>query len=874
MSFGRISGSVLAILCLFALASTVEAQATLRTCASGGFGTELDAQFTNRGLARSPRDDGSYQVPEAAVREVFGPAGVPFSTAGTEIYVNVNGNVSFGEPVYQYTPDAIPGLSTPAVAAFFGDVDLRDHVRLLLPNIRNPGSVYLCVESDGNEASIRSGDRIMVTWENVVRYNAADGFNRAQTASFQVILSVPDAVCGTSPSTRGVDVEFRYAQLTWTTGDASGGSGGFGGTAATAGLDDGVGNAIALPGSGTSEVTMLVSRSNVGEPGVFRVHSWGGSLSDCGNGTLDACEICDGSSLAAGVDCPSGYTGTPLCNNDPANPVGDGTCTVTPVPHGCVDVDECAPGGGATCSADATCVNTTGGYLCECTAGSTGDGFTCHDLIVTSPTDGGTVTDPTPPITGTGEPGAEIIIVIDGTEAGRTIVEPDGTFSFNPPLALGEGAHTVIVTAIGAGGSTASQTVDFMIDLSTIAFITAPADGSVIGDSTPRIAGRAEPGATVVIRIDGVEVATVTASASGDWAYTTPIPLADGLHTVDITATDAAGNTATDFVRFGLDSSLPELDIITPPHHGYTNQSAPTISGTADPGATIEVTIDGVLVGTATADEAGEWSLIVTVPLADGEHTVIASTENSAGRTASDHHVFTVDTAPPALAVTSPEEGESLADATPTIRGTGEPGAVVEIAIDGMVIGTVVVADDGTWSFTPTAPLTDGTHTVVVTASDPAGNTTVVEREFATDVGPEPSQAVVILSPTAGQTLGVDPPTIAGTAAPGAIIEITIDGEHVATVTADVDGNWSYTPAAPLGEGEHEIVVRASNPSGDESMASVRFDIDTSTLPNERGGLTGGGGCNVGVQSQPVAWFAVLAGLALFVARRRGQGGV
>lgn len=839
MLMRRVVGTIPALFCLLALTSTTStavAQATLRTCASGGFGTRLDGSFRNPGLIRSPLDDGSYQVPEATVRQVFGPTGVPFSGAGAQVYVNVNGNVSFGEPVYRYTPDAIPGLSTPAVAAYFGDVDLRDHNRLLLPDIRNPGSVYLCVESDGDEGVIRSGDLIMVTWEDVVRYDASDGFNRSQTASFQVILSVPDAVCGTSPSTRGVDVEFRYAQLTWTTGDASGGSGGFGGTAATAGLDDGAGNAIALPGSGTRDVTMLVNRSNVGEPGVFRVRSWGGALSDCGNGTVDACEICDGSALASGVGCPSGYTGTPLCNNDPANAAGDGTCTLDPVPDGCIDVDECAPGGGATCSADATCMNTAGGYICECTTGTTGDGFTCHELVVTSPTAGGIVTDATPPITGTGEPGAEIIIIIDGVEAGRTAVEPDGTFSFTPPLALGEGAHTVVVIAIGAGGSTATATVDFMVDLSTIAFITSPADGTIIGDSTPRIAGRAEPGATVVIRIDGAEVATVTTNASGDWSYTTTAPLADGSHTVDITATDVSGNTATDSVTFEIDSSFPELEIVSPPDRGFTNQSAPTITGTADPDATIEITVDGVVVGTATADGSGEWSLTLTEPLADGEHTVIASTQNAAGATATDRHTFTVDTVPPALAVTSPEEGETVTDTTPAIRGTGEPGAVVEVVVDGSLIGTVIVAEDGTWTFTPADPLTNGDHTVVVTATDAAGNSTTVERELTIDAGAEPSVAVAILSPMEGQSIGIDPPTIAGTAAPGATIEITIDGELAGTVTADVEGNWSYTPSAPLGEGEHEIVVRATSPGGAESTDSVRFGVDTSTSHGDQDG--------------------------------------
>lgn len=98
----------------------------------------------------------------------------------------------------------------------------------------------------------------------------------------------------------------------------------------------------------------------------------------CGNDHYEL-EACDGTSLAPSAACPAGYEGTPLCNNDPANPNGNGTCTLDPLPDGCVDIDECALGTD-TCAMHATCTNMPGSYTCTCASGWTGDGFTCGDI--------------------------------------------------------------------------------------------------------------------------------------------------------------------------------------------------------------------------------------------------------------------------------------------------------------------------------------------------------------------------------------------------------------------------------------------------------------------------------------------------------------
>ncbi|MEZ4327005.1 MAG: Ig-like domain-containing protein [Polyangiales bacterium] len=799
-----------------------------------GFGTPLDALFTNSGISRSARDDGAYRIPEADILNVFGTDGIPFASNSTELYVNVNGTISFGEPVYTYTPTAIPGLRTASVAAYFADVDLRDFNRLLLPDIPNPGTVYLCVVSDLNSGIQTPGDRIMVTWENVTYYNSSNGFRPDQLNSFQVILSVPDVACGTGAATRGVDVEFRYAALTWTTGDASSGNGGLGGTEATAGLDDGAGTAQALPGSGTPGVLMLTSRSNVGEAGVFRIRSWGGTLPGCNNGSVDACEACDGTLLGVGVTCPAGYEGVPLCNNNPANSSGDGTCSISPVPAGCTDIDECTLGG-AGCSANAACVNTPGGFQCQCATGFTGDGSTCVALVVTSPLAGAQLGTATPTVSGTAEPGATVVVSVDGVMVGSDTADGGGGWMVAVSTPLTDGAHAIQVVATGPNGGTATRTLQVSVDLMTLVTIDEPTDAAQVGDSTPRIAGRAEPGASVQVSVDAGVIATVVANAQGEWSTVVGTPLSNGAHSAMVVATDGAGNSASASVAFTVVAGLAPLDIVQPAHQGFTNMVRPVISGTAAPGASVSLMLDGGAIGTATADAAGQWALTAPSDLGEGAHSVVAATTDG-GAPATDTHAFTVDLTAPPLTVTSPLQDEQLSEPRPAIVGTGEPGNQIRVTIDGNVAGTVVVADDGSFAFTPPTDLSDAAHQVVVTATDSAGNQSSVTRDFLVDTSTPTERSVLLLSPVDGAHLGVDRPVVAGLATPGASVVVRIDDTSAGTVVADVTGTFSFRPGAGLADGAHTVVVTATTPGGAVSMDSASFTVMNGTDTGDRDG--------------------------------------
>ncbi len=149
-------------------------------------------------------DDGSLYIPDM---------GFAFSFCGstyTDCFINTNGNISFTQGVAQFSPDGFP-YNVPMIAPFWADVDTR--------NTACGQAVYKLF-----------GNYMIVTWENVGWFS----MNCSPLNTFQVIISDGTApIIGT-----GNNIEFRYGDMNWTTGTASGG-GPFGGSAATVGYNSG-----------------------------------------------------------------------------------------------------------------------------------------------------------------------------------------------------------------------------------------------------------------------------------------------------------------------------------------------------------------------------------------------------------------------------------------------------------------------------------------------------------------------------------------------------------------------------------------------------------------------------------------------------------
>ncbi|MFJ8040405.1 Ig-like domain-containing protein [Kitasatospora sp. NPDC096147] len=294
--------------------------------------------------------------------------------------------------------------------------------------------------------------------------------------------------------------------------------------------------------------------------------------------------------------------------------------------------------------------------------------------------------------------------------------------------------------------------------------ITGPVSGSVLADARPEIRGEAGvAGATVAVLEGERELCRATVARDGGWACRPDQPLRSGEHVLVPVETTRGGVVLRgEEIRLTVKTDPPRAPQFTLPE--YTNDPGLLLTGTADPGTTVSV-VDaprgpgadraaGELCSSATQDD-GTWSCLPVENLADGPHQLTAAATDGAGnRTAGKPVPLVVDTvAPPRPQLGSPASGAVLDTARPRLTGRAEPGSTVTVtarpraAGERFVLCTAVTGADGAWSCTAARDLAEGAWSVVVTATDRAGNTASADAADLTvrptAVSPSPSEAPV-----------------------------------------------------------------------------------------------------------------------------------
>jgi len=162
----------------------------------------INDKFTGQSasIPQNALDDGSYGPINLGWDYTF------YGETYNSLYINVNGNITFGAPYSAYSPSGFPSTSVPAmVAPFWADVDLRG-------TGNGVNNVYVKLEPG----------KIIVQWVQVGFYNE----NVDPRNTFQVVLTdASDPDLGIGYNTR-----FAYGDMNWGVGNASGGTSGFGKT--------------------------------------------------------------------------------------------------------------------------------------------------------------------------------------------------------------------------------------------------------------------------------------------------------------------------------------------------------------------------------------------------------------------------------------------------------------------------------------------------------------------------------------------------------------------------------------------------------------------------------------------------------------------
>jgi hypothetical protein len=390
------------------------------------------------------------------------------------------------------------------------------------------------------------------------------------------------------------------------------------------------------------------------------------------------------------------------------------------------------------------------------------------------------------------------------------------------------------VTATDPAGNVSESTqLPLTVDTTApaTAVITGPAAGSLTNDSTPAVTGTTDPNTAVTVTDGhGHSVCTATSDAQGAWSCVPNSPLPQGDSQLTATATDQAGNsTVSAPVTVTVDTLPPAAPAVVAPAPGeLTPDGQPALSGTGDPGDTITVTEGGTPLCTATVDANGQWSCRPELVLADGDHTFTVTATDPAGNTSGATKVtVTVDTtAPGAPVVTGPAGGGLTQLGQPDVTGTGVPGDTITVTEGGTPLCTATVDANGQWSCRPELVLVDGDHVFTVSATDPAGNTSI-STEVVFTVDTTAPNAPVVTAPVEDGVTNNPKPEVAGTGEPGDTIVVSIDGQSVCTVTVSDNGTWRCAVTSPLAEGPHTVVTQATDPAGNQSdPAEATFTVD------------------------------------------------
>ncbi|EMW2141064.1 Ig-like domain-containing protein [Enterobacter hormaechei] len=489
--------------------------------------------------------------------------------------------------------------------------------------------------------------------------------------------------------------------------------------------------------------------------------------------------------------------------------------------------------------------------------------------------------------------GTTLTVTLNGKTYAASVLA-DGSWTAAIPAAdvgaLAAGTMTVTVAGQSAAGNPVSISHDVTVDLAAVAI-------SIDAIATDDVINAAEKGADLVLsgstsNVEENQTVTITfggksytakVDADGNWTASVPSSdlagLKDGDASVQVSITNAHGNSASAGREYSVDATAPTVTIDTVAGDNVINGSEAAagvaISGTttAEVGQTVTVTFGGNSY-TAQVQQGGVWS--VNVPgtdlsaLADNGYTVQVSVSDAAGNPGSAGKAITLDTTPPTVSfnvvagddvINSVEHGQAQ-----IVSGTATGASVGDKLI--ITIGsnqyTTTVDASGYWSVGVPASvisaLADGTVTLSATITDSAGNSSTQTHDVVVNTASVAltvntlSGDDVINAAEAGASLVINGSS--AQFASGTQVTITLNGKSY-TATIQSDGAWQTTvPAADVGAladgASYQVSVSAQDSAGNSASATHTISVDTTAPVISVNTLSGDDVLNAAEAQQPL----------------------
>ncbi|QMV51102.1 Ig-like domain-containing protein [Ewingella americana] len=482
------------------------------------------------------------------------------------------------------------------------------------------------------------------------------------------------------------------------------------------------------------------------------------------------------------------------------------------------------------------------------------------------------------PISGTAPEGTTVTVTVDGKPY-PVLVPEGGNWTLTIPAAdlkaiTTDGPLVITATVTDAQGNVADVTVNPAIELAInnlpvltldpldFVNITTAADGFTITGTSTNL-----PNGTVVqVSVAGVQVTgTVTDNV---WTATvapgliTPQNITEGVGTVTVSYTDAAGNPASASHSVTVDLTPPVAAVVDPLFgDGALNKLESgvdqIVTGKVAPGDSVVLTLDGKPV-TAVVGPDGTWTATIPtatlVGLTDGQNTLTVAVTDAAGNSTSSNVPFVsyINTLPTATITDSfggaiNIDKAALGGSISGTTGITSDGQKVTVNLNGKDYTADVNSATGTWVLPLDAAtlqgLPNGTWTATVTVTDVAGNSSTQAENISVQLTPPPVPTIDLVfgdgvlnaaELAAGQTISGS----TGITGPGQTVTVTIAGNpSPLTATVGADGKWTLELTTSeladiAGLPTHSITVTSTDQYGNSNVSSPEvFTVDLN-IPN------------------------------------------
>jgi RHS repeat-associated protein len=421
-------------------------------------------------------------------------------------------------------------------------------------------------------------------------------------------------------------------------------------------------------------------------------------------------------------------------------------------------------------------------------------------MSITSPVDGMITSAASVQVSGTASDASPVTVTINGS---AVTVDPSGAFTGT--VTLTEGLNTITIVARDAAGNQTTITRKVTRDsVPPTLIVTTPTDSTITNQINVTLSGTVTDVSATTLTVNGSPVQVGT---GGVFSY--QLSVTEGLNTITVVATDAAGNKTTVTRKVRRDTQSPIVSLTSPIDSLLTNQLNVTVSGTVKDSTAVSLTING---NSVSIDVNGAFN--TTMNLIEGLNTITVVATDVAGNKTTVTRKVRKDTQAPIVSLTSPIDSLLTNQLSITVSGTVVDSTAVTLTINGT---SVSIGVGGV--FSSQLVIVEGLNTITVIATDAAGNKTTVTRKVRRDTQ---APIVSLSSPIDSLITNLPSVIVSGTVKDSTTVALTINGT---SVPVGVNGTFSYV--APLVEGLNTITVIATDAVGNKTTVARKVRRDT-----------------------------------------------